>query len=199
MKESFLIYKGFYDPIKDLSNEDLGQLFRWLFLYQIEGKEPTNTDRVFMAFQFFKNQFRLDEKKYEGVVNRNRTNGLNGGRPKTQNNPKNPVGLLEPKKPDNDKDKEKDNDIEERKLKFASTLKPFLEKYGKDLLNEFYFYWTEPNKSNTKFRYELEKTWSLERRLHTWATNQKSFNPKKEVKEETHKEYTLRILRERGF
>jgi hypothetical protein len=26
----------------------------------------------------------------------------------------------------------------------------------------------EPNKSNTKFRYELEKTWDTERRLKTW-------------------------------
>jgi len=109
MKESFVIYKAFYEPIKDLSNEDLGQLFRDLFLYQIEGTEPTNTSRTFMAFQFFKNQFRLDDAKYSKVVNRNKTNGLNGGRPKTQDNPKNPAGFDKPKKAD--KDKEKDNVI----------------------------------------------------------------------------------------
>jgi hypothetical protein len=32
-------------------------------------------------------------------------------------------------------------------------------------------YWSEPNKSNTKFRYELEKTWDTERRLKTWNQN----------------------------
>lgn len=73
----------------------------------------------------------------------------------------------------------KTNNIEERKLKFANTLKPFVEFYGRDLIKEFYEYWTEPNKSNTKFKQELLKTWSLERRLKTWAKNDKNFNTQK--------------------
>lgn len=187
MKESFVIYKAFYSPISELSDEDLGRLFRWLFQYQINGNEPTNTDRVYMAFQFFKNQFRLDDEKYQKVVNRNKNNGLKGGRKKTQSNPNNPVGFQEPKQADKDNDKDNDNvltkvnNIDERKLKFASTLKPFLDKFGKDLLNDFYFYWTEPNKSNTKFRQEMEKTWDLERRLNQWAKNEKP-SPKKEAR-----------------
>lgn len=72
-------------------------------------------------------------------------------------------------------------DLDIRKLKFSETLKPFLEKYGKDLLNDFYLYWTEPNKSKTKFRQELEKTWDLERRLSTWAKNDKNFTPKNNI------------------
>lgn len=74
------------------------------------------------------------------------------------------------------KEKLKTISIDERKLKFASTLKPFVDVYGKDFLNDFYKYWTEPNKSNTKFKQELEKTWSLERRLQTWKKNDKNFN-----------------------
>ena len=61
------------------------------------------------------------------------------------------------------------NNIEERKLKFASSLQIFLPQYGREVLNEFYGYWTEPNKSNTKFRQELEKTWDLNRRLERWT------------------------------
>ena len=75
----------------------------------------------------------------------------------------------------------KENNIDERKLKFADTLKPFLQTYGKDFLNEFFKYWTEPNKSNTKFKQELETTWSLERRLETWAKNDKTFNKDKQA------------------
>jgi hypothetical protein len=68
------------------------------------------------------------------------------------------------------KEKEiKVDNIEERKLKFASTLQIFLPTYGREVLNEFYGYWTEPNKSNTKFRQELEKTWDLNRRLERWT------------------------------
>lgn len=76
--------------------------------------------------------------------------------------------------------KEKEtNNIEVRKLKFAHNLKPFLDLYGKELIREFYDYWTEPNKSNTKFKQELLKTWSLERRLATWAKNDNNFNKQK--------------------
>lgn len=80
--------------------------------------------------------------------------------------------------PKEEKSKEEKNkeDIDARKLKFSSTLSPFLEKYGREFLKEFNAYWTEPNKSNTKFKQELEKTWSLERRLETWAKNDKNFN-----------------------
>ena len=81
--------------------------------------------------------------------------------------------------------------IEHRKLKFADTLKPFLSNFSKDMLNDFYRYWTEPNKSGTKFRQELEKAWDLQRRLDTWAKRDNTFNkqdipvsqtPKKEFK-----------------
>ena len=67
------------------------------------------------------------------------------------------------------------NSIEERKLKFADTLKPFLSKYGKSMIEEFYKYWTEPNKSKTKFKQELQKTWDNQRRLETWARNDTNF------------------------
>jgi len=74
---------------------------------------------------------------------------------------------------------ESKEDLDSRKLKFASTLQPFFKTYGKDLLNDFYAYWTEPNKSKTKFKQELEKTWDLERRLNTWAKNDKNFQKEK--------------------
>ena len=79
----------------------------------------------------------------------------------------------------------KENNIDERKLKFASTLKPFLDLYGKEMLNDFYLYWTEPNKSNTKFKQELEKTWGLERRLSTWSKNDFKNKEKSSAKKES--------------
>ena len=71
----------------------------------------------------------------------------------------------------------KEEKLLSRKKLFASTLEPFVSIYGKDLLNDFYKYWTEPNKTGTKFRQELEKTWSLDRRLETWVKNDKTFKP----------------------
>lgn len=62
-------------------------------------------------------------------------------------------------------------DLTARSKLFQESLRPFLDVYGRDLLNDFYAYWTEPNKSKTKMRYELEKTWDVARRLNTWSRN----------------------------
>lgn len=64
-------------------------------------------------------------------------------------------------------------DIDSRKLEFKKSLMPFLEKYGKDMLKDFYLHWTQESK-NGKLGFELEKTWSIEARLNTWS--KRSFN-----------------------
>jgi hypothetical protein len=179
-KESFVLYKSLRDPAQYLSNEDLGCLFRAILDYQIDGIDPDLTQKTqwVILYLVVKNQLILDQKKYDKIVERNIVNGSKGGRKrepngtqKTQWVKNNPVGA------DNDNEKDtKVNNIEERKLKFADTLKPYVEKYGKSLITDFYKYWVEPNKSNTKFRAELEKTWDLSRRIETWAKNDKNFN-----------------------
>ena len=73
------------------------------------------------------------------------------------------------------------NNIDERILKFAETLRPYIEKFGKELVTDFYKYWTEKNKSGTKFRQELENTRDLNRRIEKWASNDRGFNPKQSV------------------
>lgn len=73
------------------------------------------------------------------------------------------------------------NNIDERILKFAETLRPYIEKFGKELVTDFYKYWTEKNKSGTKFRQELEKTWDLNRRIEKWASNDRGFNSKQSI------------------
>lgn len=42
-------------------------------------------------------------------------------------------------------------------------------------LSKFFRYWTEPNKSGTKVRWELEKTFDVKRRLHTWFDRVSSY------------------------
>ena len=57
----------------------------------------------------------------------------------------------------------------EREEIFKEELRPFLNNpYDKDVLLGFYEYWTEHNKSKTKLRFELEKTWDIKKRLSTW-------------------------------
>ena len=127
-KQSFLIYKSFFEPIKHLSDEQLGQIFRAIFEYQIQDKQPTLDANLNMAFMFFKNQFVLDNVKYEKIVERNKVNGSKGGRPKKPKKPngllKNPKNPVEPKKPDNDKDKDNEKDKGLNKNKFYTSFNP---------------------------------------------------------------------------
>lgn len=67
--------------------------------------------------------------------------------------------------------KEYNNTIEQRKLKFAKSLLPFLDQYGKELLREFCDYWTEHGENDKKLRFEKEKSFGLSRRLATWNKN----------------------------
>lgn len=71
-----------------------------------------------------------------------------------------------------------------RKKIFASTLEPYVDVYGREMMNEFYKYWTEHNKSETKFKQESEKTWSLELRLERWAKNDFGKNKKSKPNEQ---------------
>jgi hypothetical protein len=62
--------------------------------------------------------------------------------------------------------------IEEQKTQLKEWLKPYLPIYGKDMLNEFYVYWTEHNVKGKKVRYKMQKVFDLPKRLATWARHQ---------------------------
>lgn len=64
-----------------------------------------------------------------------------------------------------------DAPIKQREILFYESLKPYLDDYGKEMLREFYDYWSEPNKSKSKMRFEGEKTWDIGRRLKRWSNN----------------------------
>lgn len=43
--------------------------------------------------------------------------------------------------------------------------------YPDSVKTEFFDYWTEPNKSGSKMKFEMEKTWHTGRRIARWANN----------------------------
>ena len=65
--------------------------------------------------------------------------------------------------------------MEGRRVKFYNSLVPFVQMYGKAMVRDFFDYWSEPNKSETQMRYELERTWSLNLRLAYWSRNKKNY------------------------
>jgi hypothetical protein len=153
-----------------------------------EGVIDLIDDNIFIKF--------LDNQLNE-VENKSKTNSVNGskgGRPKK--NPieseikpnENPIesetkGIREDKIiKDNIKVKDSKANLEIRALAFKETLRPFKKDYDVKMLKSFFDYWTEPNKSNTRMRFELQQTWSISRRLETWAKNDKTFAPVQNIK-----------------
>ena len=66
--------------------------------------------------------------------------------------------------------------IEERKTEFKNSLLPYLNDFGKDMLNDFFLYWTEHGAKDKKMRFEKEKSFGLSRRLGTWKKNSKKYD-----------------------
>lgn len=62
----------------------------------------------------------------------------------------------------------KEEEMKSRERIFYNVLIPFVKTYGREMIREFFDYWSEPNKSHSKMRFEQERTWDLSRRLQTW-------------------------------
>lgn len=78
--------------------------------------------------------------------------------------------------------------LKERELIFYETLSPCIVEFGKETLRAFYDYWREPNKSQTKMRWELEKTWDLKLRLKTWKSREPQFSKSENPPQKTEAE-----------
>jgi hypothetical protein len=83
-----------------------------------------------------------------------------------------------------DKEEEKDNKknpatFDSRKRTFANSLAFYLETYGKEMIREFYDYWTEHGEHDKKMRFEKQSSFNLELRLKRWNKNVQERNKPK--------------------
>ena len=77
---------------------------------------------------------------------------------------------------------EKERDLSARSEQFrASVTGGYADLYPERMLEAFISYWTEPNKSRTRLRYELERTWDTGRRLVTWSSRDRTYSPRAAV------------------
>lgn len=65
--------------------------------------------------------------------------------------------------------------IEERKSDFVEILRTHIENYPRELLNNFFEYWTEHGPNDKKMRFEKQTSFDISRRLKTWSNNESKF------------------------
>ena len=196
-KDTFVFRKEWKDAISGLPDEVRLEIYEAIIEYGTTGKSSDLKPMAMLAFNFAKATLDRDVERYEEVkkkrsdagkkhkgnqytnkmeqmeqTEQNGTNGTdNGGVCGSSNEDK--------KKPPKGGKKDAASAaalLESRKEDFYNTLIPFVSKYGKEMVRAFFDYWSEPNKSNSKMRYELERTWDLARRLGTWASRDNQFN-----------------------
>ena len=194
-KTSFVLYSDSKSIIDLMTNEQAGLLLKTLFAY-VNDENPVIDNSIALVFEMIKLQLKRDLKKWEQTKEGRSAAGkasaearrLTKLKEQTLTNSTN-VDFVQQTSTNstvsvsvNDSvnvnviNKDSKANLEIRTLAFKNSLIPFKNKYQIDLLKNFFEYWTEPNPSKTKMRFELERTWSIERRLTTWASRQKDFN-----------------------
>ena len=181
-KKSFVLYADFIHAFNQLTDEEAGQLIKHIFGY-VNDENPVLTNRLLIiAFEPIKQQLKRDLVKWDGKLSQWSEAGKASAKARQ----------LRKSTTVNDRSKSStvssvnvnDNvnvnviNIEYKKNYFFTSLTPFIEIYGKDLINDFAAYWMEPTQNGKKTRKDLQKTWDTARRLATWAKNDKNFNSK---------------------
>jgi hypothetical protein len=192
-KTSFVLYSDSKSIIDLMTNEQAGLLLKTLFAY-VNDENPVIDNSIALVFEMIKLQLKRDLKKWEQTKEGRSIAGKASAEAKrlaklnqqtltnstnvdfVQQTSTNSTVSVNDSVNVNVIKKDSKANLEIRSLAFKNSLIPFKNKYQIDLLKNFFEYWTEPNPSKTKMRFELERTWSIERRLTNWASRQKDFN-----------------------
>tara|TARA_Y100000310_G_C20632976_1_gene789622 strand:- start:795 stop:1625 length:831 start_codon:yes stop_codon:yes gene_type:complete len=120
---------------------------------------------------FYSKRMRRNMEKMEEIKQKRSYAGQMSGKARQALNTSSTNVEQNPTRKGNKKKESKGYNILKRSEEFEISLQKYIKQYNSDLLKNFYDYWTEPNKSRTMLKYEMEKTWDLGRRLKRWADN----------------------------
>ena len=195
MRNSFVFYRSFSEAMQELTESDQLVLYRAIVGYGLDGQEASfESSYLRMAWKLIKPQLDANWRRYENgckggapVGNRNNPSGRRGNQPRTnqeltKNKPNDNDNVnykestIVPKKdelslPPKTTLKQKQEAMLKHKAEFKDELSKFADRYSTDMLNDFFEYWTEPNKSHTKMLFETKQTWDTSRRLSRWERN----------------------------
>lgn len=88
--------------------------------------------------------------------------------------------------------KEVGKSVEEREIEFRDSLVPYVSQYGKQMIRQFFDYWSEMSPRGKKMRFEKEKVFDIKKRLVTWSS--KDWNKTQITKRDEH--FTNHVLKQ---
>jgi hypothetical protein len=202
-KKSFVAYSDWHGMFKALPDEVAGKLIKHIFSY-VNDENPTSEDFVINAlFEQVKSTLKRDLKKWEQTLEGRSKAGKASAEARrlakekeqiltnstnvdfVQQSSTNSTDNVNVNVNDNVNvitKKDSKPSLETRSLAFKESLRPFISKFGVDMVKNFYNYWSEPNQTKTKMLFEMQKTWDTSRRLDNWSKRESTFAPKQDLK-----------------
>lgn len=181
-RKLFKFYKSYFDVACELQDKDRLAFYDAIMNRQFLGVEPNLKGIAKLAYVSQKFNIDAQVKGWEDKTKLQLSDNHAS------------IGAIEPpatqlEEKEKVKEKEKDN----RDAAKAATLKrmeafklslyPFTDKQGgiyeAELVKEFFEYWSELNKSETKMKWELQATFEISKRLSKWAANDSKFKQPK--------------------
>ena len=179
-KKTFIFYSDWINMINEMPDVDAGLLLKHILKYVNDENPQTDNLLVKMAFGHMKPMLKSDLEKWETQLKRFSDMGKKSAKKRALNNVEPMLTYVEPTSTVNVNDNVKViKDINSRKQDFYKSLIPFLSQYDKELLKEFFEYWSEHGEKDRKFRKEKEKSFNTELRLKTWFKRSKEFKKEK--------------------
>ena len=173
-KKGFILYADQKALFDQLPNEKAGELIKFIFSY-VNDENPISEDLIInLAFTPIQQQLKRDLVKYEETKQSRSKAGKAGANKRWQNITEDSKGIPAITKIAdnvNDTDNLKDkviNNIDDRKNKFYDSLTVFVSEFPKEMIRDFYNYWSEHGTNDKKMRFEKEKTFGINQRLRTW-------------------------------
>jgi hypothetical protein len=193
-KKGFILYSDQKELFEQLPNEKAGELIKFIMAY-VNDENPQTDDLIInLAFTPIKQQLKRDLIKFEEKKEIRSKAGKAGAEKRWQNVANDSKRIYDIAKiAVNVNVNDNVKDIYIRKQEFADSLKPFLDTYGKEMLNDFYLYWTEHGLKDKKLRFEKERTFGLERRLLTWSKNNFG-NPQKDESTDNYMNHVMKQI-----
>lgn len=128
------MYFSYLEPLADLTDEEVGRVFRAILKYGVDKTIPDLSPSEKMAFSFMKTNFDRDAAAYDAKVEKKRENGKKGGAPiGNQNARKQPKQPKEEEKEDEEDEEEESSSSKEEGVvltTMTTILKSYEEAYG---------------------------------------------------------------------
>ncbi len=160
MRKAFNFYRSYYEVAQELNEKDRLAFYDALLKRQFTGVE---TELIGMAKFAYLSQKHSIDQQIKGYIDKTKDPLVDPSVGGEQG------GSVRPSVQEKEKEKEKEqNSIEARKSKFYDLLAIHIDKYPKEMLRDFFDYWTEHGDLDKKMRFEKENTFGIKQRLATW-------------------------------